>query len=68
MAEELDLTRMGLSAEEVEASRKQHGSNRLTPPQRPSALKLYFEKFKDPIILVLLLIRERTILFIFLKR
>lgn len=54
MAEELDLTRMGLSTEEVEASRKQHGSNRLTPPQRPSALKLYLEKFKDPIILILL--------------
>lgn len=47
--------RHGLTAEEVTASRTQHGSNRLSPPKRPSWWKLYLEKWKDPVIQILLL-------------
>lgn len=44
----------GLSDSEVLESRRQHGTNLLTPPKRPSIWKLYLEKFKDPVIRVLL--------------
>lgn len=45
---------MGLTDKEVQQSRNQHGNNLLTPPKRPSVWKLYLEKFKDPVIQVLL--------------
>ena len=44
----------GLSDEEVNCSRGQYGENLLTPPQKESIWKLYLEKFKDPVIKVLL--------------
>ena len=44
----------GLTDREVEESRRQHGQNLLTPPKRPSMWRLYLEKFKDPVIKVLL--------------
>ncbi|MDE6181454.1 MAG: calcium-translocating P-type ATPase, PMCA-type [Phocaeicola sp.] len=44
----------GLSDKEVLSSREKHGNNQLTPPQRPSMWKLYWEKFRDPVIRVLL--------------
>ncbi|MDR0973074.1 MAG: calcium-translocating P-type ATPase, PMCA-type [Prevotellaceae bacterium] len=44
----------GLSDAEVKASRDKYGVNRMMPPQRPSFWKLYLEKFKDPIIRILL--------------
>ena len=44
----------GLSDEEVIRSRGQYGENQLTPPQKESIWKLYLEKFKDPVIKVLL--------------
>lgn len=44
----------GLSEEEISKSREQYGRNMLTPPKGVSILKLYLEKFKDPIILILL--------------
>ncbi len=44
----------GLSDEEVIRNREQHGENTLTPPKRESIWKLYLEKFKDPVIKVLL--------------
>ena len=44
----------GLSEEEVIRSREQYGENLLTPPERESIWKLYLEKFKDPVIKVLL--------------
>lgn len=44
----------GLSHDEVIASRSQHGSNLLTPPERDPWWKLYFEKFRDPIIRILM--------------
>lgn len=44
----------GLTPEEVEASRRTHGENRLTPPKDDSAWELFAEKFRDPIIRILL--------------
>ncbi len=44
----------GLSNEEVVQYRKKYGENTLTPPQKESIWKLYIEKFKDPVIRVLL--------------
>lgn len=49
-----DLTSLGLTSAEVAASRTAGGSNVLMPPKRPSVWKLYLEKFKDPIIRILL--------------
>lgn len=45
---------IGLTDAEVIQSRKQFGENILTPPQKESVWKLLLEKFKDPIILILL--------------
>ncbi len=44
----------GLSAPEVEDSRRRHGVNLLTPPERDPWWRLYLEKFKDPIIRILM--------------
>ena len=44
----------GLSDKQVLESRKKHGANLLTPPERPSMWKLYLEKFNDPVIRILL--------------
>lgn len=44
----------GLNASQVTSSRSQHGENVLTPPQRTSLWKLYLEKYRDPIIQILL--------------
>ncbi len=44
----------GLSPEEVAKSREQHGSNVLTPPEKTSIWEQLLEKFKDPIIRILL--------------
>lgn len=45
----------GLSKQEVTESRQQHGNNIITPPKDDSAWKLLAEKFRDPIIRILLL-------------
>ncbi len=44
----------GLTDTEVQASRAAHGTNVLTPPARPSMWRLFLEKFKDPLIVILL--------------
>ena len=44
----------GLTASQVEKSRNAHGMNILTPPHKTSMWKLYLEKYKDPIIQILL--------------
>lgn len=44
----------GLTQEEVFKSREKKGDNILTPPKRTSPWKLYFEKFKDPVIKILI--------------
>jgi Ca2+-transporting ATPase len=45
----------GLTSEQVEKSRLEHGSNLLTPPKKEPVWRLFFEKFKDPIIRILLI-------------
>ena len=45
----------GLTSEQVEKSRLEHGNNLLTPPPKEPVWKLFFEKFKDPIIRILLI-------------
>lgn len=44
----------GLSESEVLSSREKYGKNVLTPPPSKPWWKLFLEKFKDPIILILL--------------
>lgn len=45
----------GLTAAEVDESRRKHGENILTPPAKVPLWKQYLEKFEDPIIRILLL-------------
>ena len=49
-----DSKHLGLTEEQVRQSREKHGENLLTPPKRPSLWKLYWEKFEDPVVRVLL--------------
>lgn len=46
---------IGLSAQEVEASRKEHGENVLTPPAKKPIWLQFLDKFKDPLIIILIL-------------
>lgn len=46
--------RRGLTGQQVLESRQKHGANVLTPPPEESLWKLFFDKFKDPLIIVLL--------------
>ena len=45
----------GLTEKEVEESRRKHGDNVLTPPEKESVWKQFLEKFQDPIIRILLI-------------
>ncbi|MDR0725181.1 MAG: calcium-translocating P-type ATPase, PMCA-type, partial [Prevotellaceae bacterium] len=45
----------GLTDAEVLESRKKHGENILTPPEKESLWAQFFEKFTDPIIVILLI-------------
>lgn len=45
----------GLSVQEVEASRKEHGENVLTPPAKKPIWLQFLDKFKDPLIIILIL-------------
>ena len=47
--------RNGLTDAEVERSRKKHGDNVLTPPEKDPLWKQFLEKFSDPIIRILLI-------------
>ena len=44
----------GLTAQEVEQSRLEHGENILTPPARESVWRQFLSKFRDPLIVILL--------------
>ncbi len=54
MKMEKDYTKRGLSAAEVLASRKAHGSNILTPREQTPWWRKLAEKFTDPLIIILL--------------
>ena len=45
---------LGLNDREVIESRAKYGENTLTPPKRASLWKLYLDKYRDPIIQILL--------------
>lgn len=45
----------GLTQTEVEASRREHGNNALTPPERDPWYVLFLEKFEDPVIRILII-------------
>lgn len=46
---------IGLTDAQVLESRKKHGANILTPPEKEPLWKLFLEKFEDPIIRILLI-------------
>ncbi len=46
---------VGLTDAEVLSSREKHGSNILTPKEKESLLKQFFEKFTDPLIVILII-------------
>ena len=50
----IDYNPKGLTQQQVAESRQRYGDNIITPPKDDSAWKLFIEKFKDPIIQVLL--------------
>lgn len=54
---------IGLSDPEIIASRSKYGSNIVTPPKKTPWWKLYLEKFKDPIILILLVATAVSLVF-----
>lgn len=55
--------RLGLNDEQVAESRRQHGRNVLTPPKRTPLWKLYLDKFRDPIIQILLVAAAVSLIF-----
>ena len=57
----------GLDNDGVEKSRKQHGSNTLTPPKRDSLWRQYMEKYKDPIIQILLVAAAVSLVLAFIE-
>ncbi len=59
--------RFGLTDEQVKQSRAQHGSNVLTPPQRTSLWKLYLDKYRDPIIQILLVAAVVSLVLAFIE-
>ena len=60
--------RIGLTDEQVKQSREQHGKNVLTPPQRTSLWKLYLDKYRDPIIQILLVAAFISLILAFIEK
>ena len=59
--------RFGLADEQVKQSREQHGRNVLTPPHRTSLWKLYLDKYRDPIIQILLVAAFVSLILAFIE-
>ena len=60
--------RICLTDEQVKQSREQHGKNVLTPPQRTSLWKLYLDKYRDPIIQILLVAPFVSLILAFIEK
>lgn len=60
--------RIGLTDEQVKQSREQHGKNVLTPAQRTSLWKLYLDKYRDPIIQILLVAAFVSLILAFIEK
>ena len=59
---------VGLTAAEVERSRREHGENVLTPPRKTSLWRLYLEKYSDPIIRILLVAAAVSLVISFVEQ
>lgn len=59
--------RFGLTDEQVKQSREQHGRNVLTLPHRTSLWKLYLDKYRDPIIQILLVAAFVSLILAFIE-
>ncbi|MGI6232093.1 MAG: calcium-translocating P-type ATPase, PMCA-type [Prevotella sp.] len=62
-----DSARDGLDDKQVAESRQLHGTNVLTPPQRASLWKLYLDKYRDPIIRILLVAAGISLILAFVE-
>ncbi len=60
---EKNINIQGLTDAEVLSSREKNGLNLLTPPKEVPWWKLYLEKFKDPIIVILLVATAISLVF-----
>ena len=63
----MEKMRNGLNALEVEASRREHGANVLTPPRKRSMWRLYLEKYSDPMVRILLVAAVASLVIAFVK-
>ncbi len=57
----------GLSWQEADESRRIYGKNLLTPPRHASLWKLYLDKYRDPIIQILLVAAAISLVLAFIK-
>jgi Ca2+-transporting ATPase len=48
------VTYQGLSTSQAKHNNEKYGLNQLTPPPKPNLLKIYLEKYNDPIVRILL--------------
>ena len=58
----------GLTSQEVEQSRLEHGENVLTPPKRQSMWRLYLEKYEDPMVRILLVAAVISLVLAFVRQ
>ena len=58
----------GLTDEQVAESRYRHGANVLTPPKQTSLWKLYLDKYRDPIIQILLVAAAISLVLAFIEQ
>ena len=59
---------IGLSDAQVADSRQQYGDNVLTPPKKTSLWKLYLDKYRDPIIQILLVAALVSLVLAFVEK
>lgn len=59
--------KLGLNDAQVTESRERYGRNVLTPPKKTSLWKLYIDKYRDPIIQILLVAAAISLVFAFIE-
>lgn len=64
----MDKKIQGLTSQEVEQSRLEHGENVLTPPKRQSMWRLYLEKYEDPMVRILLVAAVISLVLAFVRQ
>ncbi len=66
---DIDLqSKKGLTNEQVRLNREKYGRNVLTPPHRTSLWKLYLDKYRDPIIQILLVAAVVSLILAFIEK